>query len=400
MSWVVPYLGTELLFRHPERFWYLLVLLGVWLFFWLDHKRRAKALENLWIRLHLSSSNFPVLKQRVFWWLGFSAVFVFLVAAYAFPEKKIADLKTLYGRVRIVFLFDVSKSMIRAEDLKPNRLVVAKEFVAGLVEMLSRDPELRGAYPLALIPFAGAAQPFFAPFTRSSTEFTANLKSMNEDTINIPGTSLWTAFAAYKELIRAYPPEDQNTLDIAVLISDGGKEEGRGGERKELFEMIANIQSGSDVSTSEGAGASRRVIVSTIGVGSLVEKEVSPGQKAFVPGAEPLIIRDKAGNFVDYERQDPANPQSPILKSELDEAILKEVAARGKGTYRHILEKEKSAQEFKGIVVKNRKKVGEIPGAVDYKPVFQWFLVPAFIMFYFLSGLGSWTFKLWRRENI
>lgn len=368
MIWHLPYVA-DIIFRHPERFFIAAALIPlVWALVWWEAKCRKKELLNPYWSEHLPVARLPGFYKRIFWWLMASLAILLLVAALAVPEKKVAWHELIYGRIRITFLFDSSLSMKLAEDVKPNRLIAAKDAITDLVNMLSRDPELEGRYSLALIPFAAAAQPFFTSFTTSREEFLTNLAEVDEKTISRQGTSLWAALRAYEELLKAYPPKEKTT-DLAFLISDGGKEEGRAGEKEFIPSLIRKISSLPNF----------RVIINTVGIGYSRPVE--------------LIIRDEAGNFIGFYRKNPNDPKSPIQKSELNERILKEVADLTRGDYKHFTEKDKILKEFKAIVLKNREVVDNFP-RIRYESITNWFLVPAFIIFYFLLGYAGWLIRL------
>jgi len=312
-----------------------------------------------------------------------------VVAANAIPERKFVDKEKVYGQLRLTFIFDVSLSMVRAEDVKPNRMRAAKDMIIGFVDMLMHDQEIQGRYQLALIPFAGTAQPLFSTFTISREEFLANVEDINERTISRQGTSVLAALLAYRSLLSLHPARE-GTTDIAILISDGGQEEGREGEKNFFPGVINDIREIIRTNTIKGTRIPFwHFTISTIGIGKV---EVDEKGKRMAKPTE-LIIRDGAGNFLDFYREDLKNSQSPALKSRLDEETLMEIARLGGGSYYHFSDAETLANAFRKLILAHRILVDEI-STFRYEPILPWFLVPAFILWYVLFGFGDWIKKI------
>ena len=158
------------------------------------------------------------------------------------PRRKTTGFwRKVRDETRITFLLDSSWSMKMGEDVEPNRLAAAKERIEYFVDALWFDPMLKGNYAVALIPFAGAAEPLFLPFTTSRDQFLSHLGQIDERTITKKGTSLWAALRAYDELLLSRPAREKGTLDLGILISDGGKEEGKGTEQRLLPNLMHEL---------------------------------------------------------------------------------------------------------------------------------------------------------------
>lgn len=328
--------------------------------------------------MHLSGSLIPGIFRVSLHSLAVSLVITLIILVLAKPERKLVPSIPDYGGIRISFLYDVSLSMRYAEDLGPNRLVVSKKVVEDFIRMTLRDPELKGFYKFAMIPFAGGAYPFFAPFTSSADEFLAVLQEVDEKTVRVPGTSLYAALRAYDELLFRYRAEDPNTVDLAILISDGGKEEQNAEEVFRLKRIIKFLREDN-----------QNLIINTVGIG-----RVSVGGRGErVSEPVELVIRDGAGNFVDFYRE---NPNEPPYTSRLDEKVLEDIAGLGGGKYYHFADGKKMAANFKEIVLRHRKLGGYI-SKTSYESVRNWFLLPAFAMLYFLFGYHGWIFVLLSR---
>ena len=385
--------GLEIVLRRPELLWLLAILPFLWWLAVYEGRIRKKILrQDAWIQEHMASAHLPTRFTRIKWWMGASVAVVLLTVIIATPDRKIIEQHNVYGMVRITFLLDSSWSMKWGEDVEPNRLAAAKVIIENFVNTLWFDTQLKGSYAMALIPFAGAAQPFYLPFTTSREQFVSNLEQINEQTVRKKGTSVWAALRAYDELLLSRPAAEKGVVDLAVLISDGGKEEGKGTEQlllpqlmKELLDPYrAALVSNDTRMIIRSDTVSRTIMVSTVGVGKVEIDNM--GNRVSVP--VPLIIRDKEGNFFDYYREDENNPKSAVLASRLDEDILKDIARMGGGSYMHFSQEEKLLQELKALVLHYRQETGKVP-EVRYDALRLWFLIPTFLLCFILFGYAE-----------
>src|SRR5581483_3749480 len=78
-----------------------------------------------------------------------------------------------YSNIRIIFLVDVSRSMVYAEDVPPNRLEATRKQIKDFYDSLD------GIYEVSILPFAGDVNPYFCPFTKSKGSFNSMLKEMD-----------------------------------------------------------------------------------------------------------------------------------------------------------------------------------------------------------------------------
>lgn len=413
MRWTIPFLGREIVFGYPERAWLAFIIVFLAAFAGWEALRRRKAWRNPWLRLHYSTARLPGAIKRICWWAWFSLGMLFLVLIAMSPQEKFIDKEPVYGEIRITLMVDTSLSMFFAGDVKPNRMAAAKELLKRFIMMLRYDPELKGRYSIALIPFAETANPVFAPFTTSYENVLSNIANLGERTVTKQGTSVWAALKAYDDLILWYSPRKGQeggvtTLDLGFLISDGGKEEGRVEERLHIPQLMRELRDpyrtqeirGNNMYISRGLDRVRSVVVNTVGIGAV--KSENGGSRKTV--SVPLVLRDREGNFRCYYREDEEDPllykckgKGRILTSALDEEILKTIAeVYGGGKYYHFFEnQEQLLQEFKKTILEHRRIVGQVELPPRYEPALHWFAVPAFVIFYFLFGYGGWIAKLW-----
>lgn len=396
-EWGSPMI-RDITFGNSERFWPAVVLLLLFLIpVFLEWRKRNKILESPWHKLHRETSRIPTKSRRFGWWTVFVAAIMLCIAAYANPERVKMSVKRVFEQIRVTIILDISRSMKKAEDVEPNRLEAAKAVIRLFLQMLEHDEELSGRYELALIPFSGAALPYYLPFTTSRDEFLSHLEFLDVETITKRGSSLQAALLAYNELLFANPLRNPQTADLGILISDGGKEEAKS-ERALLPQTVASLRNPYLAPRFSVSGertivrketSQRNVTLYTVGVGKV---EIDAGGKRV---AKPVLLknRDKAGNFMGYQHMDETNPASPVEASTLDEQILVELARLGGGEYRHFADRETVLREFKAFILKHRKEADPISLPPQYESLRAWFLVPSFIMFYFLFGYGGWLLR-------
>ena len=365
----------DLVFQHPERLWFILPIIGIsGLLFWLVRRGTRNAfLENHFLRLHAGDKGIPTGTYMLKRWLLFSLLSALLVFAWADPFRRETTEEQVYGGVRIAFLLDVSLSMVYAHDVAPfpNRLVAAKSVLGDFAVQTAKDPKLRGTYTHAIIPFAGYAHPYLQ-FSRSYEEFVETIDAVDETAINAPGTSLLAPILEYERMLKEYPAPDKDTVDLMILISDGGKGEGivseLGGIKAAIMRMPTSVST------------------FTVGVGSVAVERRADGSTIRRSVPVPLIIKDSTGAFVGYALEDKQNPKSKKLFSELDERMLEEVAGDPM-RYFFYEGKAQFLEKLKEIIIAKRKVVKTIAHK-RLESVAAWFLLPAVLLGFYLFGYG------------
>lgn len=381
--WNLSVGGVDIIFRNPEYFVLssaCSVFLVVILFLW-EMRSRKKVQNNPWIKEHLAGSRIPSRNFLVTECGAIIIAVVLLSLALAQPERKTIDEEPLFGNVRFTFLVDNSKSMYYGRDVRPqqsvfepNRMGAAKEVISDFTTALWSDPELMGRYKIALIPFRGAAQPFYLTFTSSRSEFETHLSLLNERVVTKGGTSFLAVFRAYHMLLTRYPPLNPDTVDIAILVSDGGKEEGIESEGPYIQDIIAELR-----------GFLSPPIIYTVGIGSI---EITPDGRR-ITRAVKLIESDEEGSIKWY-REDPENPGSPVLTSQLDEKMLITIAREwGGGEYYYFLDRDQLVADLGSIILSHRTVV-DYHAVPRYEPLFMWFVIPAFVILYIVFGYHRW----------
>jgi hypothetical protein len=102
------------------------------------------------------------------------------------------------------------------------RIDVVRNFLYAMEKLITTDPELSGVYQRTIVPFAGSAI-YYGGFTSNSGYMRSLIDQVSTGMITEPGTNFLWLFKTYQFLLDNYPPSP-GTLDIAVVLSDGGND--------------------------------------------------------------------------------------------------------------------------------------------------------------------------------
>lgn len=185
--------------------------------------------------------------------------------------------------VQLMVALDISPSML-AEDVRPNRLFLAKQAIAELMTHLGGDE-------VGLVLFSGAS---FIQFPLTSDYNTARsfLENANPNLISRAGTAIGEAI---NTAVRGFDSQ-RTSQKVMVILTDGENQN-------------------SDPLAAAQAAAEQGIIIYTIGFGS------AEGQ--------PVPNYNARGELIGYKTDAAGN----IVLSQLDEAALQEIAAVGNGRY-------------------------------------------------------------------
>jgi len=227
------------------------------------------------------SGEFNPKKIRLKRYLSFFAI-VFLVLTLMRPQWGFKWQEVKKQGVDILIALDASKSML-AEDVLPNRLERSKLAIKDLVKKLRGDR-------IGLIVFSGTAF-LQCPLTVDYDGFLLVLEDISVDTIPVGGTAI--SKAVY-EAIKSYKGA-KSKEKILIIITDGEDLEG-GLERAVDRARYDGIQ------------------ISCVGIGSpegeLIPVNSGDGKMSF--------LKDFQGN---------------VVKTRLDESVLRKLAASTGGMY-------------------------------------------------------------------
>jgi Ca-activated chloride channel family protein len=272
-------------FAHPKVLWFGLVLLPLLaVFFWYTWRKRREVIA-LFVQnkaLAQLALGVSVPRQKLRRVILLVAV-AFLLLGMAGPQFGFTWEEAAQRGRDIIVAIDTSRSML-ATDVQPDRLTRAKLAALDLLKIGKFDR-------FGLIAFAGTAF-LQCPLTFDDEAFRQSVQILQPGIIPQGGTALSEAIKTARE---AFGTDAEDNHKILIMFTDGEDHEEH---VKETAESAA------------GGG----VRIFTVGVGT--------------PGGELLRVRDEQGSLV-YVKDDEGN----VVKSRLNEQLLREIATVGKGFY-------------------------------------------------------------------
>lgn len=255
--------------------------------------------------------------------------FIFALAGPQWGERfEEVDIKG----IELIVLLDTSNSM-NAEDLKPNRLEVAKQLIASIVDNLKTDY-------VSLINFSAKAY-VQCPLTIDYDAFKMLTETTGISPAEEQGTDFGEAFALAQKSLAASKSEKK----LVLLITDGEDQEGRWQNYIEDFKK-------------------QGIIVFTVGVG--------------VQGGAPIPIKNKNGDITGWKK----DKQGNIVKTMLEENTLIQIASRCSGQYFRLTDAAgidtfiTGLKNFERTVLKKKVKL-------EKKQRYHFFLIPGLILLLF-----------------
>lgn len=226
-------------FFNPEHFVLLLALPAIYYFYKFQKSRSLQKLEKFYSKdkFNFLLKNYnPKKDQRA---LNLQLIgLVFLIFALARPQTTDGVIKVKNEGSEIILMVDVSQSML-AQDLKPNRLEIAKKELSRLVDMSAGDR-------FGLIAFAGSAV-LLSPVTADRDAIKMYIESLSTDTVSTQGTNIVKALQVAERSIVEGSSSDPNQLETVVsqsiiIASDGeAHDQGALDKVKELVEKKIKI---------------------------------------------------------------------------------------------------------------------------------------------------------------
>lgn len=282
---------------------------------------------------------------------GFSSVlytskFVVLSAAFAFgviaamnPRKPGASDNVTRKGIDVVFALDVSRSML-ANDLAPNRLERAKQFVIRMMEAMPDDR-------IALVLFAGKAY-LQMPLTTDHGAAALFVSAALTDAVPQQGTLVSDAL---NMSMNAFNPKERRFKSI-IMISDGEEHDTEGLKAAEEL-------------------AEQGVMINTIGVGS-------PEGTTIPDPATGQAKLDETGNTV---------------VSKLNEDLLKQLAEKTNGLYVRLQSTETAVSALKSQLGQIEAKAFSDVSLINYKTLFMWFAGAMFVLLFAENFIPEKKFK-------
>lgn len=206
-----------------------------------------------------------------------------LATALAGPRWGVVREKVEREGGDVVFVLDTSSSMA-AEDVPPNRFVLARAALASLLDLLEGDR-------VALVALEGEAYPL-VPLTLDAGAVALFLETVEPGIVPTPGTSLGAGLEAAVALF----VDDQRANKVIVLVSDGE-------------DLEDSVERGLRAARDKG------VVVHTVGVGT-------------ADGA-PVPHIDEEGRRAGFKR----DRDGTVVVSRLHEEVLQRFARATGGQY-------------------------------------------------------------------
>jgi Ca-activated chloride channel family protein len=324
-------------------------LLGAF-FSYTAHKRRGDLQKFAAAHLLPKIIDPTSLKRRSNQWLLRILGVFFLVLAWLGPQWGYRWQKMPQQSGEIIFAIDTSKSM-RAIDIKPNRLERAK---LAVKDFLLQNPGCK----VGLIAFSGAGF-LQCPLTVDYNAFNTILDSLNVYSIPKGGTAIGVAIDIAVKAFQA-GSSGKKTL---ILITDGENHEG-------------------DPVAAARAAAKLGLKIFTVGIGS--------------PQGELILAEDEQGHQA-YLKDD----RGQVVKSALNEPVLKEIAAAGNGAYLRGVGPTLGLDQLYRSKLASRRRAPTLTNGNLQKKLVNRYQIPLVIaLLLLLSEMQlSVGFKLARRAN-
>lgn len=335
---------------HPEYLYaYLLLipLLILFIFYMVWRKRAIKRFSAYQKADELmpGRAEFRHYLKFILIFLAFSA----LVLAWANPQIGSKQEKVMRKGVDVIIALDVSKSML-AEDIRPNRIEQAKQFISQLINELKTDR-------IGLIIFAGNAY-LQMPITTDHAAARLFLKSISTELVPTQGTAIG---AAIRMGMESFEGEEKKFKSI-IVISDGENHEG-------------------DAMEATEEAAKQGVVIHTVGVGSQKGGPIP----VYKNNVQTDYLRDKSGN---------------IVLSKLDENMLRQIAVKGDGEYLNLRGGKESINALMTAIGSMEKKDFEENVFTDYEDQFQYFLAFGLLLLIIEIWISERSSKWWKKLNL
>ncbi len=265
-------------FEHKEYLWLLAAVAPMLLLFLLFQNWRRKNLDRFANSSLLAQLTPDIsFNKHLLKFILLSLAFEFMVIGFANPQVGTKQEKVKRQGIDVFIAMDVSNSML-SEDIKPNRLMRAKNFVSNFIDELHNDR-------LGMIVFAGRSY-MQMPLTVDYSAGRMYLKTISTNLIPTQGTNIAEAVNMARENF----VQGDNKHKALIIITDG--EDNEGGADEAIADAV-----------KEG------VKVFTIGVGTDNGGPIPVGSD---------FKRDETGN---------------IVLSKMNQPMLRDLAAKGNGKY-------------------------------------------------------------------
>lgn len=313
-------------FSHIEVLYLLLLIPAIIIIYLVYGKWRKKAL-SAYAEIELHNVVFPDLSlfKNNLKFVLYIIAFTIAIIGIADPQfgTKLEDAKR--KGIDLMIALDVSNSM-KAQDLNPDRLTLAKQALSKLVDKLQGDR-------IGIVIFGGEAYTQL-PITTDYAAAKLFLQNIDCDLIPTQGTAIGLAL---ETSMQSFSKESKNKKAI-IVITDGENHE------DDALKIA-------EVASAEG------IIIHTVGMGS--------ENGAPIPAGNGNFKKDNLGNTV---------------VTKLNEEMLKQLAIAGKGTYVRASNSNVGLSIILDEINKLEKNEYGSKSFTDYENRYQWLLLPAILI--------------------
>lgn len=203
---------SNITFLNPEYFWGFLIVPVLVYLFYLKEKKWINFINIIDAKKIFKNNNYKFYLKILLLWL----ILINFILILANPNKINISEKIKKNWIDIVIALDVSGSM-EANDLKPNRMAVAKKVINDFIKKLETDR-------LWLVVFAW--KPFTSiPLTFDYDILSQTIKRLDTKIIkNLNWTAVWDSILMSKTLFtnkcRGEPCIHPNREKIIILLTD------------------------------------------------------------------------------------------------------------------------------------------------------------------------------------
>ena len=335
--------------------WLWLIVILLVATFWRDRQVRKILNSKIGARLSPFLTKSLSLKKRKLKRLLEIAVIILFLIAWARPQAGQSKQEIKTEGVEILFLVDVSESMM-SDDVKPNRLEQAK---AELIRVVDQMPGNK----IGVVAFAGNAG-LISPLTTDPAAVKMFIESLSTESVSTQGTSFQEALAVADKAFERGGIESDDVVKVTrvILIASDG-EDNEPGANNAAEELVK-----------------KGVRIFTIAYGT--EKGGT------------IPVRDGMGYLKNYKKDRQGQTVITTVKGD----ALRALAKKGQGSFYYATFGGNHLKQVIDDISQLEKKQFESSVAVQYDERFQWPLLMALILALLELALGDRRthFRLWR----
>ena len=275
--------------------------------------------------------------------------YLFLALALAQPQFGTKSESSERPGLDIMVAVDISASML-AEDIKPNRLLGAKQAIASFINRLQGER-------VGLIAFAGSSV-VQCPLITDYATVHGFLDALPPRAVSHSGTQI-------SEAIRTAVTYFSSEFD--EFVEGFQTPEGRNIPSKVLVVFSDGEDHGADTINAAVSASERQIHIFCVGVGS--------------PEGAPIPIREEQGQLVGYKEY-----QGKTLGTRLDDSRLRTLAQLTDGGYYKVTEMDALFKAISSL----KTRAFEAGQFAQYENRFQYFLAPALLFLVLEFLLRRW----------